>query len=202
MNPQNLLGTLGTMSRGTQQAVVSHYNVQPVLDIFASAQGRDLGGVADDVTRLVDRARAQLPPGSSIVMRGQVQSMNESFTGLGLGLVFAVALVYLLMVVNFQSWVDPLIIITGLPSSLAGISWMLFATHTTLSVPALTGTILCIGIATANSILVINTAPRTAAERREAARRCARSRVQPLSPGADDGARDADRHAADGARPR
>jgi multidrug efflux pump subunit AcrB len=156
--PQNLLGSLGTMSRGTQQAVVSHYNVQPVLDIFASAQGRDLGGVASDVTTLVDQARAQLPPGSSIVLRGQVQSMNESFSGLGMGLVFAIVLVYLLMVVNFQSWIDPLIIISGLPASLAGIAWMLFATHTTLSVPALTGTILCIGIATANSILVINTA--------------------------------------------
>ena len=95
--PQNLLGSLGTMSRGTQQAVVSHYNVQPVLDIFASAQGRDLGGVASDVTTLVDQARAQLPPGSSIVLRGQVQSMNESFSGLGMGLVFAIVLVYLLM---------------------------------------------------------------------------------------------------------
>jgi len=157
-SPQSLLGSLGTMSRGTQQAVVSHYNVQPVLDIFASTQGRDLGGVASDVTRLVDQAQAQLPAGSSIVIRGQVQSMNESFSGLGLGLVFAIALVYLLMVVNFQSWIDPLIIISGLPASLAGIAWMLFATHTTLSVPALTGTILCIGIATANSILVINTA--------------------------------------------
>ncbi|MFC0401888.1 efflux RND transporter permease subunit [Paraburkholderia rhizosphaerae] len=158
VNPQNLLGTLGTMTRVTQQAVVSHYNVQPVLDIFASAQGRDLGGVASDVSKLVDEARAQLPPGSSIVVRGQVQSMNESFNGLGFGLVFAIMLVYLLMVVNFQSWIDPLIIVTGYPASLAGISWMLFATHTTLSVPALTGTILCIGIATANSILVINTA--------------------------------------------
>ncbi|WP_225031438.1 efflux RND transporter permease subunit [Paraburkholderia sp. XV] len=158
VNPQNQLGTLGTMSRTMQQAVVSHYNVQPVLDIFASTQGRDLGGVATDVTKLVDAARAQLPPGSSIVIRGQVQSMNESFAGLGAGLVFAIALVYLLMVVNFQSWLDPLIIISGLPGSLAGIAWMLFATHTTLSVPALTGTILCIGIATANSILVINTA--------------------------------------------
>ncbi|MEM5389994.1 efflux RND transporter permease subunit [Paraburkholderia phymatum] len=158
VNPQNQLGTLGTMSRTSQQAVVSHYNVQPVLDIFASTQGRDLGGVAADVTKLVDAARAQLPPGSSIVIRGQVQSMNESFAGLGAGLVFAIALVYLLMVVNFQSWLDPLIIVSGLPGSLAGIAWMLFATHTTLSVPALTGTILCIGIATANSILVINTA--------------------------------------------
>ena len=156
--PQNQLGTLGTLDRSSQQAVVSHYNVQPVLDIFTATQGRDLGGVAADVSRIVDAARAQLPPGSSIVMRGQVQSMNESFAGLGAGLVFAIALVYLLMVVNFQSWLDPLIIISGLPASLAGIAWMLFATHTTLSVPALTGTILCIGIATANSILVINTA--------------------------------------------
>ncbi|MBW0449948.1 efflux RND transporter permease subunit [bacterium M00.F.Ca.ET.228.01.1.1] len=156
--PQNQLGTLGTLKRSSQQAVVSHYNVQPVLDIFAATQGRDLGSVAADVSRIVDAARAQLPPGSSIVMRGQVQSMNESFAGLGAGLVFAIALVYLLMVVNFQSWLDPLIIISGLPASLAGIAWMLFATHTTLSVPALTGTILCIGIATANSILVINTA--------------------------------------------
>ncbi|WP_116140929.1 efflux RND transporter permease subunit [Trinickia diaoshuihuensis] len=156
--PQNQLGTIGTVSRGSQQAVVSHYNVQPVLDIFASTQGRDLGGVAADVNRLVDEARAQLPPGSSIVVRGQVQSMNASFGGLAAGLVFAITLVYLLMVVNFQSWLDPLIIVSGLPVSLAGIAWMLFVTQTTLSVPALTGTILCMGIATANSILVINSA--------------------------------------------
>ncbi|AQH00764.1 RND transporter [Burkholderia sp. KK1] len=158
LDPQNQLGTLGTTSRSEQQAVVSHYNVQPVLDIFASTQYRDLGGVASDVTKLVDAERAHLPPGSSIVIRGQVQSMSESFAGLGLGLVFAIALVYLLMVVNFQSWIDPLIIISGLPGSMAGIAWMLFVTQTTLSVPALTGAILCIGIATANSILVINTA--------------------------------------------
>jgi multidrug efflux pump subunit AcrB len=158
LNPQNQIGTLGTMSRSNQQAVVSHYNVQTVLDIYASAQGRDLGGVASDVQRFVDQARAQLPPGSSIILRGQVQSMHDSFVGLGTGLVFAVLLVYLLMVVNFQSWIDPMIIISGLSASFAGISWMLFATHTTLSVPALTGTILCMGIATANSILVVNAA--------------------------------------------
>ncbi|MGF6695954.1 multidrug efflux pump subunit AcrB [Paraburkholderia sp. MM5496-R1] len=156
--PQNLLGALSTLTRGTQQAVVSHYNVQPVLDIFASAQGRDLGGVAADVTRLVDQIRPQLPPGASIVMRCQVQAMHDSFSGLASGLVFAIGLVYLLMVVNFQSWLDPFIIISGLPGSLAGIAWMLFSAGTRLSVPALTGTILCIGIATANSILVINTA--------------------------------------------
>jgi multidrug efflux pump subunit AcrB len=156
--PQNLLGALSTLTRGTQQAVVSHYNVQPVLDIFASTQGRDLGGVAADVTRLVDQIRPQLPPGASIVVRGQVQAMHDSFSGLASGLVFAIGLVYLLMVVNFQSWLDPLIIVSGLPGSLAGIAWMLFSTSTRVSVPALTGTILCIGIATANSILVINTA--------------------------------------------
>ncbi|KVL35562.1 RND transporter [Burkholderia territorii] len=155
---QNLLGALGSFSRATQQAVVSHYNVQPALDIFASVQGRDLGGVTADVAKLVDEARAQLPPGSSIVLRGQVQAMHESFAGLLGGLALAIALVYLLMVVNFQSWLDPLVIVGGLPASLAGIAWMLFVTRTTLSVPALTGTILCIGIATANSILVVNAA--------------------------------------------
>ena len=158
LQPANLLGALGTLSRRTQQAVVSHYNVQPVLDIFASVQGRDLGSVAADVAKQVDAAKAQLPPGSSIVIRGQVQAMHDSFAGLLSGLAFAVALVYLLMVVNFQSWVDPLIIVSGLSGSLAGIAWMLFATDTTVSVPALTGTILCIGIATANSILVVNRA--------------------------------------------
>ncbi|WP_321843675.1 efflux RND transporter permease subunit [Paraburkholderia bannensis] len=155
---QNLLGSLGTFTRATQQAVVSHYNVQPVLDIFGSVQGRDLGAVANDVATLVDSEKAKLPPGSSIVVRGQVQAMHEAFSGLLSGLVFAIALVYLLMVVNFQSWLDPLVILSGLPASLAGIVWMLFATDTTLSVPALTGTILCIGIATANSILVVTAA--------------------------------------------
>ncbi|WP_321817225.1 MULTISPECIES: efflux RND transporter permease subunit [unclassified Paraburkholderia] len=155
---QNLLGSLGTFSRATQQAVVSHYNVQPVLDIFGAVQGRDLGSVANDIAKVVDSEKAKLPPGSSIVMRGQVQAMHEAFSGLLIGLAFAVALVYLLMVVNFQSWLDPLVILSGLPASLAGIVWMLFATDTTLSVPALTGTILCIGIATANSILVVTAA--------------------------------------------
>ncbi|WP_321784106.1 efflux RND transporter permease subunit [Paraburkholderia sp. J94] len=161
---QNLLGSLGSFTRATQQAVVSHYNVQPVLDIFGSVQGRDLGGVANDVAAIVHSEEAKLPPGSSIVIRGQVQAMHEAFSGLLTGLVFAVALVYLLMVVNFQSWLDPLIILSGLPASLAGIAWMLFATDTTISVPALTGTILCIGIATANSILVITAARERLAE--------------------------------------
>jgi multidrug efflux pump subunit AcrB len=144
------------MSRSAQDAVVSHYNVQPVIDIYGAAQGRDLGGVATDVARIVKDAKKDLAPGSSIVIRGQVATMQASFTGLLSGLVFAVVLVYLLMVVNFQSWIDPLIIIIGLPGALAGVVWMLFVTGTTVSVPALTGTIMCIGIATANSILVVS----------------------------------------------
>jgi multidrug efflux pump subunit AcrB len=151
-----ILGSLGKLDRGSQEAVISHYNVQPVIDIFGSVQGRDLGGVAREITGLVDQARSSLPAGSSIVMRGQVQTMQSSFTGLLAGLGFAVLLVYLLMVINFQSWIDPLIIISGLPAALVGIVWMLFVTGTTVSVPALTGTIMCIGIATANSILVVS----------------------------------------------
>jgi len=151
-----ILGSLGTLERGSQEAVISHYNVQPVIDIFGSVQGRDLGGVAREITGLVDQARSSLPAGSSIVVRGQVQTMQSSFSGLLAGLGFAVLLVYLLMVINFQSWIDPLIIISGLPAALVGIVWMLFVTGTTVSVPALTGTIMCIGIATANSILVVS----------------------------------------------
>jgi len=151
-----LLGSIGTLQRGSQDGVISHYNVQPVIDIFGSVQGRDLGGVAHDIAAIVNQTRGHLPAGSSIVLRGQVQTMQSSFTGLMTGLAFAVLLVYLLMVINFQSWIDPLIIISGLPAALVGIVWMLFITGTTVSVPALTGTIMCIGIATANSILVVS----------------------------------------------
>jgi multidrug efflux pump subunit AcrB len=151
-----ILGSLGSVSRAAQNGVVSHYNVQPVIDIFGAAQGRDLGGVAGDINRIVDGAKKELAPGSSIVIRGQVATMQSSFTGLFTGIVFAVVLVYLLMVINFQSWIDPFIIITGLPGAMAGVVWMLFVTGTTVSVPALTGTIMCIGIATANSILVVS----------------------------------------------
>ncbi|PLP99589.1 efflux RND transporter permease subunit [Cupriavidus pauculus] len=150
------LGQFGTIARTSQQGVVSHYNVQPVLDLFGAVRGRDLGAVAGDVQRIVDQARAQLPAGSDIVVRGQVQTMHASFTGLLTGLAAAIVLVYLLMVVNFQSWLDPLAIVGALPMALAGMAWMLFATDTTISVPALTGAIICVGIATANSILVIS----------------------------------------------
>ncbi len=153
--PPQLLGNLVNLSRSSSPANVNHYNVQPVYDIYANVQGRDLAAVAAGVQKAIDAVRPQLPRGSTIVMRGQVETMNSSFTGLLAGLGFAVLLVYFLMVVNFQSWLDPFIILTALPGALAGILWMLFATHTTLSVPALMGAIMCIGVATSNSILMV-----------------------------------------------
>ena len=151
-----ILGNLSTMSFDCSPAVVSHYNVQPVLDLYGTVQGRDLGGVAADIDKAIAASKADLPKGASVVVRGQVQTMRDSFAGLTQGMLFAVVLVYLLIVVNFQSWLDPLIILAGLPTVMAGITWMLFGTHTTISVPALTGAIMCVGIATANSILVVS----------------------------------------------
>ena len=151
-----ILGAVGTITRSVGPAVVSHYNVKPTIDIYAAVQDRDLGGVATDVNRIVDAARKNLPRGSSLVVRGQVQTMKTSFTGLYGGLAFAILLVYLLIVINFQSWTDAFIIITALPAALAGIVWMLFLTRTPLSVPALTGAIMSVGVATANSILVVS----------------------------------------------
>jgi multidrug efflux pump subunit AcrB len=130
--------------------------VQPVIDVYGGVQGRDLGGVADEVTRIVDDSMKDLPKGSRLILRGQMETMLSSFNGLLWGLVFAIVLVYLLMVVNFQSWLDPFIIITALPAALAGIVWMLFVTQTTINVPALTGAIMAMGIATANSILMVS----------------------------------------------
>ncbi len=153
--PQLLQG-LTAMQRGAGMAVVSHYNVQPVVDIYGSVQGRDLGGVARDMRPILDAARRSLPRGSEIITRGQIETMNTSFTALLAGLAFAIVLVYLLIVVNFQSWLDPFIIISALPAALAGIAWTLFAWGTTISVPALTGAIMCVGVATANSILVVS----------------------------------------------
>ena len=127
-----------------------------MIDIFGSTQGRDLGGVARDVQAIIDQNRSRLPRGSQLFVRGQIDTMRTSFLGLLAGLGFAILLIYLLIVVNFQSWIDPLIIISALPAALAGIVWMLFVTHTTISVPALTGSIMCMGVATANSILVIS----------------------------------------------
>jgi multidrug efflux pump subunit AcrB len=151
-----LLGNLVKVTPAVQQAISSRYNIQPAIDVFVSVQGTDLANVAAQVTKLVDDTRAKLPRGSSVVIRGQVQTMQASFIGLGVGLAMAIVLVYLLVVVNFQSWIDALIIIAALPAALAGIAWMLFITGTTLSVPALTGAIMTMGVATANSILMIS----------------------------------------------
>jgi multidrug efflux pump subunit AcrB len=151
-----VLEALADVTREVHPAVVSHYNVDPVIDIFGAVQGRDLGGVAGDMTPLINAAKKNLPRGSEIIVRGVVQTMTSSFVGLLAGLGLAIVLVYLLIVVNFQSWLDPFIIITALPAALAGIVWMLFLTHTTFSVPSLTGAIMCMGVATANSILVVS----------------------------------------------
>jgi multidrug efflux pump subunit AcrB len=151
-----LLNNLATVARTTSSGVVSHYNVQPVLDVFASVQDRDLAGVAADVDRILADVKSRLPRGSSIIVRGQVETMRSSFSGLSMGLVFAAILVYLLITVNFQSWLDPLIIVMALPGALSGIIWMLFVTQTTVSVPAMMGAIMTVGVATANSILLIN----------------------------------------------
>jgi len=151
-----ILGGLAEFSRGSGVGVVSHYNVQPVIDIFGAVQDRDLGAVASDVLAIIKEQEKNLPKGTHLIARGQMETMQTSFKGLYIGLAFAIVLVYLLIVVNFQSWLDPFIIITALPAAIAGIVWMLFLTRTTLSVPALTGAIMCMGVATANSILVIS----------------------------------------------
>jgi multidrug efflux pump subunit AcrB len=154
--PWQQLANLGTISRGEGMATVSHYDAQTMIDIYGATQGRDLGGVAKDIDAIVNRNRKNLPRGSQMFVRGQIDTMRTSFVGLVSGLGFAILLIYLLIVVNFQSWLDPLIIISALPAALAGIVWMLFVTHTTISVPALTGSIMCMGVATANSILVVS----------------------------------------------
>jgi multidrug efflux pump subunit AcrB len=162
--PPSLMASLVSVQRGSGMAVVSHYNVAPVIDIFGAVDGRDLGAVSRDINKIIDSARNQLPRGSRVVVRGQVQTMRSSYVGLLVGLVFAILLDYLLIVENFQSWLDPFIMISALPAALAGIAWMLFVTHTTLSVPALMGAIMCMGVATANSILVVSFAREQMAE--------------------------------------
>ena len=151
-----VLGGLATIKRDTGDAVITHYAIQPAFDIYAAIQGRDLGSVASDIHAAIDKKRADLPKGATVELRGQMPIMETAFSGLLFGLLAAVVLIYLLIVVNFQSWLDPFVIITALPAALAGIVWMLFVTFTTLSVPALTGAIMCMGVATANSILVVS----------------------------------------------
>lgn len=150
-----LLSSVATISHGTSPLVISHYNIQPTYDIYASTQGRDLGGVSAGISKIIPEVAKKLPKGSTITVRGQVQSMNSSFTGLSLGLLGAVVLVYLLLAVNFQSWLDPLVVVSGAPGAFAGILWMLYVTQTTLNVPSLTGAIMTIGVSTANSVLVV-----------------------------------------------
>jgi multidrug efflux pump subunit AcrB len=151
-----LLGGLASITRGFGPAIVSHYDAQPIIDLFGAVQDRDLGSVSKEINAQIAAWDDKLPRGTHIVVRGQVQTMTASYTGLAIGLVGAIVLVYLLIVINFQSWLDPFIIITALPAAVAGIAWMLLVTGTTLSVPALTGAIMCMGVATANSILIVS----------------------------------------------
>jgi multidrug efflux pump subunit AcrB len=150
------LGALGQLVRLSVPPVVSMYNIRPLVSVYASPQGRDLGAVAADVQRAIAQLDAEKPPAVRVTLRGQYQTMNTAFTGMGFGLLGAVVMIYLIIVVNFQSWSDPFVIVAALPSALAGIAWMLFVTGTPLSVPALTGAIMCMGVATANSILVVS----------------------------------------------
>ena len=150
-----LLSNLVTFTRGVSPVIVNHYNVWPVFDVYANVDRRDLGGVGAAVEKIIDQERAHLPRGTTLDMRGQYETMQSSFFRLGLGMLVAVVLVYLLMCVNFQSWLDPFIILTALPGAMAGILWILFVTGTTLNVPSLMGAIMCIGVATANSILLV-----------------------------------------------
>jgi multidrug efflux pump subunit AcrB len=163
-----VLGGLGVLSRGATPAVISQYNIQPMVNVFAATQGRDLGGVADDIQKVLKTLEKDKPATVKVTLRGQYQTMNTAFSGMGWGLLGAVVMIYLLIVINFQSWSDPFVIVSALPAALAGIAWMLFATGTPLSVPALTGAIMCMGVATANSILVVSFARERLAEHGDA----------------------------------
>ena len=178
-----LLSNLAGFERGEEMAVVNHYNVQPVFDIYANVENRDLGSFSDDVQRVLADFKKEIPRGTFIETRGQVETMNSSFIGLGFGLIFAVLLVYFIMVINFQSWLDPFIILMALPGALCGILWILFLTQTTISVPALMGAIMGIGVATANSILLVTFANDERAlgmSSREAALEAGYTRLRPV----------------------
>ena len=151
-----ILADVASLSRSAELPIVTHYNVRRTLDIYADVQGRDLGAVSRDIQRVIDHNKGSLARGNFVQLRGQVTAMRSAYTSLLGGLLFSIVLIYLLIVVNFQSWLDPFIIVTALPAALAGIVLFLFLTHTTLSVPALMGTIMCMGVATANSILVVS----------------------------------------------
>ncbi|MFL5304208.1 MAG: efflux RND transporter permease subunit [Polyangia bacterium] len=173
--PTQILSNVATISRSSAPGTVSHYNIAPVIDIYGNVVGTDLASVDAKIEQIIDGAKKDLPRGSRVFVRGQVQTMRSSFRGLVAGLVFSIVLVYLLIVVNFQSWLDPFIIIAALPFALAGVVWFLFITATRISVPALTGTIMCMGVATSNSILVVSFAREQLAELRGDARAAALS---------------------------
>src|SRR6202030_1610077 len=154
--PTTVLGGIADIRRTQSDAVVSQYDIVPMVEIYATTQGRDLGAVSSDIRQIMAQNDKDKPRGSIVALVGQTATMNSAYSGLLFGLLGAIVLVYLLIVINFQSWTDPFVIITALPAAIAGIIWMLFATHTTLSVPALTGAIMCMGVATANSVLVIS----------------------------------------------
>jgi CzcA family heavy metal efflux pump len=178
-----VLGNLVQLTPVARPAVVNHYGVQPVIDVYASTQGRDLGGVASDIMKALKPFEDHLPRGTRVVVRGQIETMESSFFGLGVGLLGAIVLVYLLIVVNFQSWLDPFIIITALPGALAGICWFLLITRTTLSVPSLTGAVMCMGVATSNSILLVSFSRdrmNAGAPARQAALEAGHTRIRPV----------------------
>jgi len=183
MGSTQLLSNLATVHRGYAPVIVNHYNVWPVFDVYANVDRRDLGGVGADVEKIMREEEKHLPRGTTFALRGQIETMQSSFFRLGLGMIFAVVLVYLLMTVNFQSWLDPFIILTALPGAMAGILWMLFLTGTTLSVPSLMGAIMCIGVATANSILMVtfaNDQRATEPSAREAMLSAGHARIRPV----------------------
>jgi multidrug efflux pump subunit AcrB len=183
VNGFQLLSNLVRVAPAAQAAVSSRYNLSPAMDIYVSVQGRDMGSVSNQIQKLVDQLRPELPRGTQVAMLGQAQTMRSSFIQLGVGLVMAIVMVYLLIVVNFQSWADAFIIITALPAALAGICWMLMLSGTTLSVPALTGAIMTMGVATANSILIVSFARQRMNEGLDpvtAARDAGATRIRPV----------------------
>jgi multidrug efflux pump subunit AcrB len=178
-----MLSNLASVQRGQTAAVVSHYNVQPIFDVYANVQDRDLGSVAAQVDKVIAEYTPKLPTGSYIDTRGQVETMRSSFVGMSYGLIFAIILVYFVMVINFQSWTDPFIILMAVPGALSGILLILFFTHTTVSVPALMGAIMSIGVGTANSILLVtfaNDLRREGMDVLEAAYHAGRTRLRPV----------------------
>ena len=199
-NAAQILANVASFERASGSPIFSHYNVQPVIDVFGGLSGRDLGGVLADIKPLIEQAKKQLPKGSFITLRGQADTMSSSFTGLAIGMGLAVAFIYLLLVVFFQSWLDPFIIITALPGALAGVIWGLYLTLTTLSVPALMGAIMSLGVATANSVLVVSFARNHLRQGVRPADLGLGSRYRPSAPGTHDGAGHDHRHVSHGAR--